>query len=149
MTGPPTAPDTPGEPPPPPPQALPPLPPGYGTAPPPAGRPSRLSRRLLIVLGVIVALVVVAGIGAAVARSHTSGNYPIVSSSSTDGTFKAGDCVSLSTTRVTQADCGRAHDAQIIQVLHGTETCPAGTTEFQVTDGTGNLCLDKSNNSKG
>jgi len=98
---------------------------------------------------VIVALLVVAGIGAAVARSHTSGSHSIVSSSSTDGTFHAGDCVSLSTTRVTQADCGRAHDAQVIQVVHGADSCPAGTGEFSVTDGTGNLCLDKSNNSKG
>ncbi len=100
-------------------------------------------------LGAIVALVAIAGIGAALGRSHSSSNYPIVSSSSTDGTFHAGDCVSLSTTRVTQADCGRAHDAQIIQVVHGTDSCPVGTGEFSVTDGSGNLCLDKSNNSKG
>jgi hypothetical protein len=106
-----------------------------------------LTRRLVVVLAVVAALVVLAVIGASVA-SHNS-RYPIVSSSSTDGTFSAGDCVSLSTTRVTKADCATAHDAQIIEVIHGDSSCPAGTEEFDVNDGTGNLCLDRGNHSSG
>jgi hypothetical protein len=128
--------------------SLPPVPAGYGAAPPPVSRGSRwLNRRLLIVLAVLAALVVIAVIGAAVA-GHNS-RYTIVSSSSTDGTFSAGDCVSLSATRVTKAQCTSAHDAQIIQVIHAKQTCPSGTEEFDVNDGTGNLCLDRGNNAKG
>ena len=119
----------------------------YTAAPPPVSRGTGwLIRRLLIVAVVIAVLVVAALIGAAV--SHTT-HQTVVSSSSTDGTFTAGDCVSVSATRVTKADCSGAHDAQIIQVIHGTQTCPGGTVEFEVTDGTGSLCLDKSNNAKG
>ncbi len=128
---------------------LPTVPSGFGVAPPPVSRGRRwLDRRLLIVLAIVVALVVAAVIGAAVSRSHGS-RLPIVASQSTDGTFVAGNCVSLSSTRVTQADCSGAHDAQIIQVIHAKQTCPSGTTEFDVNDGTGNLCLDTANNSKG
>lgn len=128
--------------------SLPPIPAGYGAAPPPVSRSrGRRNRRLLIVLAVLAALVVLAVIGAVVA-SHNS-RFPIVSSSSTDGTFSAGDCVSLSATRVTKAQCTGAHDAQIIRVIHAKETCPGGTEEFDVNDGTGNLCLDRGNNAKG
>jgi hypothetical protein len=127
---------------------MPPVSPGYTAEPPPVARGGgRLNRRLLIVLAVIVVLVVAAFVGAAL-RSHSS-RYTIVGSSSTDGTFSAGDCVSLSATRVTKADCGSAHDAQIIQVIHAGQTCPGGTEEFDVSDSTGNLCLDRGNSSKG
>jgi hypothetical protein len=122
-------------------------PPPNDQAPPPGSRGAGwLTRRLLIVAAVIAALIVAAVIGAAV--SHST-HQAIVNSSSTDGTFNAGDCVSVSATRATKADCGGAHDAQIIQVIHGTQTCSGGTVEFEVTDGTGSLCLDKSNNAKG
>ncbi len=107
-----------------------------------------MNRRLLIVLAVVAALVVAAVIGAALTSSHSS-RLPLVSSQSTDGTFHSGDCVSLSSTRVTKSDCGGAHDAQVIQVLHGQQTCLSGTNEFDVNDGSGNLCLDTGNNAKG
>jgi hypothetical protein len=128
--------------------SLPPVPERYAPIPLPVSRDRRrLTRILAIVLMVVTVLVVIGFIGIAVFGRYS--RYTIVSSSSTDGTFKAGNCVSLSTTRVTQADCGSAHDAQIIQVIHGKQTCPSGTEEFDVNDGTGNLCLDRANNSKG
>ena len=127
--------------------SVPPIPAGYGAASPPVRRGGFLTRRLVIVLAVIAALVGIAVIGAAVA-AHNS-RFTIVTSSSTDGTFSAGDCVSLSATRVTKMTCTGAHDAQIIQVIHATQMCPGGTEEFDVNDGTGNLCLDRGNNSKG
>ena len=100
-----------------------PAPAGYSVAPPPVSRGRGwLNRRLLIMLAVVAALVVAAVIGAAIS-AHSS-RLTMVSSQSTDGTFNAGDCVSLSATRVTKSDCGGAHDAQIIQVIHGKQTCP-------------------------
>jgi hypothetical protein len=121
---------------------------GYGVPPPPVSRGRGwLTRRLVIVLAVVAALVVAAVVGVAIS-SHSS-RLPLVTSSSTDGTFSAGDCVSLSATRVTKTDCGGAHDAQIIQVIHAQQGCPSGTVEFDVNDGSGNLCLDRGNNSKG
>ncbi len=126
-----------------------PPPPGHGAAAPPVSRGGGwLTRRLVTVLAIIAALVVVAVIGAAISSSHGS-RLPLVSSQSSDGTFHSGDCVSLSATRVTKSDCGGAHDAQIIEVVHGNQACPAGTQEFDVNDGSGNLCLDPGNNSKG
>ncbi len=138
-----------GPPPPAPGHDLPPIPPGSAAAPPPPLAPRRgwLSRRLLVVLAVMVVLAVGAVVGASLA-SHRS-NFPVVTSSSTDGTFNAGDCVSLSATRVSKADCGTAHDAQIIEVIHAGQSCPSGVEEFDVNDGTGNLCLDRGNHSKG
>jgi hypothetical protein len=136
----PWTPELPGSPAPPSPDAF------FALPPPLTRRPGWLNRPLLLIATVVLLLVIAAVIGAAI--SHTT-SATIVSSSSTDGTFNAGDCVSLSATRVTKADCSSAHDAQIIQVIHGTQSCPAGTVEFEVTDGTGSLCLDKSNNAKG
>jgi hypothetical protein len=145
----PWTPELPGAPVPLAPASLPPVPGGYGVAPPPVSRGRRwLNRRLLIVVAVIVVLVVAAVIGSAISSSHRS-RLPLVGSQSTDGTFHSGDCVSLSATRVTKSDCGGAHDAQVIQVIHGNQTCPGGTQEFDVNDGTGNLCLDSANKSKG
>jgi hypothetical protein len=152
-----------GQPPPPPGQDIPPQPPqppspatsnvlpilaASSEVPFPVSRGrGRLIRTLAVVLIVVSVLLVIAFIAADVA-GHNS-RFTIVSSSSTDGTFKAGDCVSLSTSRVTQATCTGAHDAQIIRVIHAKETCPGGTEEFDVNDGTGNLCLDRGNNAKG
>ena len=155
-------PEPPGQEPPPQPPELPSSPapssPGSWSVPPapeayaPIYLPRRRSRGLLvrtlaIGLVVVTVLVVIGFIVAAVTR-HNS-RFSIVASSSTDGTFQAGNCVSLSASRVTQADCGGAHDAQIIQVIHAGHGCPLGTEEFDVNDGTGNLCLDRGNNSKG
>lgn len=128
----------------PPSSALPPPPPGTPIA-PVAGvtRGGRGNRRWVIV-GAVVALLIVLGIvGELVSRSNSQ--FTIVPSSSTDGTFTAGDCVKLNSTTVTKADCLGAHDGQIIQVVHGGQSCPSGTDEFDVTDGTGNLCIDKGN----
>lgn len=115
--------------------------------PPGTGRAGRFHRRLLIV-GVACAITV-ALVAALVATVVSHGTHDsIVSSSSTDGTFIAGNCVSLSATRATKVDCGGAHDALIVQVIHSPQACAAGTVEFEVTDGTGSLCLDKSNNAR-
>jgi hypothetical protein len=150
MSGPapPPGPAAPAQPPVPTTAPLPSIPAGYGAAPPPVGgRTGWMSRRLVIVLAILAVLVGVAVVAASLA-SHSS-RLPLVSSSSTDGTFSAGDCVSLSSTRVTKTDCGGAHDAQIIEVVHSKQMCPSDTQEFDVNDGTGNLCLDTGNNSKG
>lgn len=65
--------------------------------------------------------------------------------SSTDGTFSTGDCVVLTSTAVRIADCGAAHDGLVTTVLHESyQTCPGGSDEFDVTDNTGNLCIDRS-----
>jgi hypothetical protein len=96
---------------------------------------------------VVTVVVIIGFIVVAVARPTS--RFTVVSSSSTDGTFSGGDCVSLSATRVTKMTCNGAHDAQVIEVIHGNHACPIGTEEFDVTDGTGNLCLDRGNNSKG
>jgi hypothetical protein len=148
LGGAPWSPGLPASPPPAPPAGVapPPIPASYAPAPIGARRGWR-NRRLVILLAVI-ALLVIAGVVGAVVASHNS-RFTIVSSSSTDGTFSAGDCVSLSATRVTKRDCTGAHDAQIIQVIHGNQTCPSRTEEFDVNDGTGNLCLDRGNHSKG
>ena len=114
---------------------------------PPAPPARRSNRTLFIVIGVVVVLVLIGGIVSLVSRQNS--RFTIVPSASTDGTFHAGDCVTLTSTTVHNADCSSAHDAQIIQVIHGSETCPAGTQEFDVTDNTGNLCLDKGNSSSG
>ncbi len=128
--------------------APPPPPPGNAAEPPPpiGGGGRRFSTRLIVVVA-IIALLVVGGVVKLAGGQNA--RYTVVTSSSTDGTFNAGDCVSLSSTRVTRSTCSGAHDAQIIRVVHGHETCPGGTTEFDVNDGTGNLCLDEGNHSKG
>ena len=65
--------------------------------------------------------------------------------SSTDGTFSSGDCVALTSSAVRPADCGAHHDGRVTAVLHQTyQTCPGGSEEFDVTDSTGNLCIDRS-----
>lgn len=144
---PPSAPQTP------PPSAVPPPPPGTVPAPAPGaqlpmppGPPRRggISTRY-IVIGVVVLLLIIGGIASIFARQNS--HFTIVPSASTDGTFHAGDCVTLNSTSVHYADCSSAHDAQIIQVIHGSQSCPSGTEEYDVNDNTGNLCLDKSNSS--
>lgn len=65
--------------------------------------------------------------------------------SSTDSSFSGGDCVALTSSAVRIADCGAHHDGRVTAVLHQTyQTCPAGSEEFDVTDNTGNLCIDRS-----
>jgi hypothetical protein len=67
---------------------------------------------------------------------------------STDGTFGAGDCVVLGSTTVRQASCGGTHDGKVVAVLHQSyDSCPSGSDEFDVTDNTGNLCVDRSDSS--
>lgn len=119
-----------------------------GTAPAAvATRPGRgLLRRRNIIIAAVVLLLVIGAISEQFAGHN--GNFTIVSSSSTDGTFHGGDCVSLTSTKVILAECSGAHDAQIIDVIHGSDSCPVGTEEYSVKDGTGNLCLDKSNSSR-
>ncbi len=125
---------------------LPPVAAGYGAAPLPLRRRDSRRNRLLVVMAVLMALMVLSGVAVAITSRNA---HTIVSSSSTDGTFKAGDCVSLSATRVTSMPCSGAHDAQIVQVIHSGQRCPTGVEEFDVNDGTGNLCLDRGNNAKG
>jgi hypothetical protein len=105
---------------------------------PPAAAPPRgrlRGSRSLLWIGVL-AVVLVAGI---------TGLVTTRGGSSTDGTFSTGDCVALTSSAVRLADCGGGHDGRITAVLHQTyQTCPAGSDEFDVTDNTGNLCIDRS-----
>lgn len=101
--------------------------------------PSRARTGLRAIPGavrIIIALVVVAG---AIAGFVTTRG-----GSSTDGTFSTGDCVTLTSSTVHLADCGSQHDGKITAVLHQSyQTCPSGSDEFDVTDNTGNLCIDR------
>lgn len=110
----------------------------WGAQQPPAAPPARRgvrSPRSLIWIGVAAVLVV----GGVTGFVTTRGG------SSTDGTFSTGDCVTLTTSTVHIADCGGQHDGQITAVLHQSyQTCPSGSDEFDVTDNTGNLCVDRS-----
>lgn len=144
--------------PPPPPGPVPPSPlPGYtspaSTLPTPMGAPvaplppsrrGRGRRTTWIVVAIVVVIVVIGAVVAALARSNSRFNIDSNSASS-DGTFHGGDCVTLSTTQVHSAACTSTHDGQIIKVIHGSDTCPAGTDIFKVQDGTGDLCIDKGN----
>ena len=107
--------------------------PGTSTAtPPPSGR--RATRPMLWIAVLAVALV--AGV---------TGLVTTRGGSSSDGTFSSGDCIALTSSAVRLADCGGHHDGQVTAVLHQTyQTCPAGSDEFDVTDDTGNLCIDRS-----
>jgi hypothetical protein len=92
-------------------------------------------------VGIVVLLVViVAGVATFLSTRHGG--------ASTDGSFATGDCVVLTSSAVRKADCGIAHDGRITAVLHQSyDTCPSGSDEFDVTDNTGNLCVDKAQSS--
>jgi len=99
---------------------------------PPNGR--RTTRPLLWIAVLAVALV--AGVTGLVTTRGASGS---------DGSFSSGDCIALTSSAVRPADCGGHHDGLVTAVLHQTyQTCPAGSDEFDVTDDTGNLCIDRS-----
>ena len=86
-----------------------------------------------------IAILAVAAVAAVTGLVTTRGG------SSTDGSFAGGDCVTLTSSAVRAADCGGHHDGQVTAVLHQTyQTCPSGSEEFDVTDNTGNLCIDRS-----
>ena len=121
----------------PPPEAAPPAAPPaaeWGVLPQPAT--PRRSRRAVITVAV-AAVVLVLGLVGFLTTRH--------SGSSTDGSFSTGNCVALTSSQVRLAPCGGTHDGRITAVLHQSyETCPSGSDEFDVTDNTGNLCVDRS-----
>ena len=96
-----------------------------------AGRVSTLpATRVAVAAAVLLALVA----AAFVAMRH----YGIGASS------RAG-CVVLTASSVRSADCGGVHDGRITTVLQQTyDSCPPGSDEYDVTDNTGNLCIDRS-----
>ncbi len=106
----------------------------------PAAPPSRVRsglRALPGVVWIVIAVIVVVGAVAGVVTTRNGG-------SSTDGTFSTGDCVTLTSSAVHLADCGSKHDGKITAVLHQSyQVCPSGSDEFDVTDNTGNLCIDR------
>ncbi|HZS15779.1 MAG TPA: hypothetical protein VFC09_14385 [Candidatus Dormibacteraeota bacterium] len=108
----------------------------------PAGR-AGVRRGILAtrsLLTIVIAVIVVAG---AIAGFVTTRG-----GSSTDGTFSTGDCVTLTSSQVRLASCSATYDGKVTAVLHQSyQTCPSGSDEFDVTDGTGNLCIDRSQSS--
>jgi hypothetical protein len=108
----------------------------WGAMPQTQAPPPRRSPRTVISIAIAV-VVVVAGLVAFLTARHGG--------SSSDGAFNTGDCVTLTSSQVRLASCGDTHDGRITAVLHQSyDTCPSGSDEYDVTDNTGNLCIDRS-----
>ena len=116
--------------------------------------PRRSNRTLFIVLGgcgglvvlVIIAIVILAAIG-----GSSPSKIPLVNSSSTDGTFHSGDCITIGGDPATggqvrkASSCAGTIDGEVIQVVHSSsDQCPSGTQRLVISDGTGDLCVDRS-----
>ena len=85
-------------------------------------------RRIALAAAVLLAVVA----GAFMALRHTP-------------TGASGRCVVLTASSVRPADCGGVHDGRITTVLRQSyDSCPAGSDEYDVTDNSGNLCIDRS-----
>ncbi|MGI8648481.1 MAG: hypothetical protein DLM55_04195 [Acidimicrobiales bacterium] len=112
--------------------------PGYTEPTPGAHRPRGSRRRLVIVLGVLVVLLLVVGgvLG-----------YVFIQDS-TDSAHKAGKCIEQDGGRAKSVDCGNENAFKIIKRLNHTQSdkgCPVSETELYFVNETKNyvLCLKK------